>query len=114
MEIDDLTSQWLSWPEVTARPMFGGVAVMMQGRMFVILTDSRVAVKLPDQAHHEALHEAGADPFLHRGVPFGNWVYIDSVTGPKSITDWAKTAYDWVKAQPAPPRKKKLWRSAQL
>ena len=104
----------LSRPNVTARNMFGGVCYMVYGKMFVILMEGVIALKLHDQLREQALTLAGVSPFRGPlGRPFGQWVQFVILLEEDlpSITPWLDAARDYVESLP-PPSSRRRRRSA--
>ena len=69
-----LDAHILPWEDVTSRAMFGGVAYMVKGKMFAMLGEGVVAMKLPDELRSRALTLAGVSPFKPTGSTFGQWI----------------------------------------
>ena len=105
-----LDSQLLSWKGVSARRMFGGVAYTVDRRMFAVLMEGAVGLKLPDQLRDRALGLAGVSPFRSpSGGSFGEWVQLvlllaDDVP---SVTPWLEAAFDYVGSLPASKRRRR-------
>ena len=69
-----LDAHILPWEDVSSRAMFGGVAYMVKGKMFAMLGEGVVAMKLPDELRSRALTLAGVSPFKPSGSTFGQWI----------------------------------------
>ena len=94
----------LAWPDVTTRRMFGGVAYMAKGKMFAVLMEGVVGMKLPDDRRAGALTLAGVSPFRSpSGGSFGDWVQFvilleDDVP---AVLPWLEAAHSYVASLPA-------------
>ena len=63
-----------TWPDVTAKAMFGGWAFMVEAKMFAFSGGEDIVIKLPDGPREQALQTSLGQPFRHNNAPFGNWV----------------------------------------
>ena len=102
-----LDAQVTSWDNVSSRSMFGGVAYMVAGKMFAMLMEGVLGMKLPHQLRTQALTLAGVSPFRSpSGGPFGEWIQFvilleDDVP---AVVPWLKAAFDYVCHLPAPKK----------
>jgi TfoX/Sxy family transcriptional regulator of competence genes len=90
----------LPWEDVSSRAMFGGVAYMVKGKMFAMLGEGVVAMKLPDELRSRALTMAGVSPFKPSGSNFGQWIQFlilldDDVP---VLIPWLEAAREYVKS----------------
>ena len=102
-----LDAHLLSWKDVTSRQMFGGVAYMAQGKMFAVLMEGVLGMKLPDTFREQALTLAGVSPFRSSsGRQFGSWVQFVLLLGEdvRAVGPWLEAAYNYVGSLPAPRR----------
>ena len=73
----ELDGHLLPWPDVSARKMFGALVYMVDGKMFAIVHDQWLAIKVPQDHMAQLLEEPGARPFSSRqGIRFGDWVQL--------------------------------------
>ena len=99
-----IDTRLLPWEGVTSRSMFGGTAYMIQSKMFAILMEGMLAMKLPDELRSRALTLAGVSPFRSpSGGPFGQWVQFvilleDDVP---AVVPWLESASSYVASLPA-------------
>jgi TfoX/Sxy family transcriptional regulator of competence genes len=105
----ELDGHLLPWPDVSARKMFGALVYMVDGKMFAMLSEGTVAMKLPDQVRARALTLAGVSPFRPMGRSFGRWVQFlvlleDDVP---VLTPWLESAREYVASLPAPAKRRK-------
>ncbi len=97
-----------SWKGVTSRRMFGGVAYMVGGKMFCVLMDGTLGMKLPDELRARALGFAGVSPFVSpSGGRFGQWVQFLLLLGDNvpPLIPWIEAAFNHVEALPEAPRR---------
>lgn len=83
-------------PEVSARRMFGSDAWFANGRIFSLVWDGRVAVKLTDPARYGALAaHAGAEPWgpIPRAKAMAHWLLV-----PEEFHDDADALRPWMEA----------------
>lgn len=79
-----------SRPFVTERQMFGGLAFLLDGKMFVGILNSRLMARVGPERYQDAL----ALPYVHEmdfpGKPLNGYVYIDSpgLEDDKALEAW--------------------------
>ena len=77
---EQLDMRLLPWPDVTSRQMFGGVCYLHQGRMFAIIHDDSVVIKLPDGERRDAIeNHAGREFSIGNGRTFGQWTEFPGI-----------------------------------
>ena len=74
---------------VTARAMFGGAGIFMDGRMFALISKDVLYFKVDDENRGE-YEAAGMEPFGR--MPYFQ-VPIDVMEDPDDICAWARGAY---------------------
>ena len=99
----------LPWEDVTSRAMFGGVAYMVKGKMFSMLAEGVMAMKLPDELRSRALTLAGVSPFKPTGSTFGRWIQFvilldDDVP---VLIPWLEAAHKYVASLPAQAKRRR-------
>lgn len=77
----------------TARRMFGGHGIFLDGLMFALIADNRLYFKV-DDANRADFEAAGGEPFtyLRRGTPASLSYYSapdDALEDPLALRDWA-------------------------
>lgn len=96
-----------SRPFVTERKMFGGLAFLLDGKMFVGILDSRLMARVGTERYQDAM----ALPHVHEmdftGKPLNGYVYIDSpgLEDDKALEAWVTWCADH--AASLPPKKPK-------
>ncbi|MEE9286237.1 MAG: TfoX/Sxy family protein [Dehalococcoidia bacterium] len=108
--LTDLAAELLAWEGVSPRRMFGTDVFMVDGKMFVFVSQDGLVVKMSETLREEALALSGAEPYRHGGgMPFGNWVQFKGVP-PSETIEWARRGYAFVKSAPAPKRRSRARR----
>ena len=99
----------MAWPDVSARRMFGGVCYTVSGKMFALLMEGIVGMKLPDEHRGRALTLAGVSPFRSpSGGSFGQWIQFVLLMGDDlpAVAPWLEAAYTYVASAPAPKKRR--------
>lgn len=92
---------------VTERRMFGGIAFMLRGHMFVGISEGSLMARVGPQNYERTLAMDGAREMDFTGKPMRGYVFV----GPQSLraaTDlrrWVKLCADFVATLPAKARK---------
>lgn len=108
-------------PGVTERPMFGQLAGLVNGNMFLCLFGNRIAVKLPDEQADELLRVRGAEPFVPmEGRPMRGYVVLPESwhKNTAKAEEWVARSLDFTgslppKANPAKKSPKKVSKPSQ-
>jgi TfoX/Sxy family transcriptional regulator of competence genes len=88
---------------VTERRMFGGLAFMLRGNMFVGVESDRLMVRVGPAKYDEALKKPHAREMDFTGRPLRGYVYVDRdgfATAP-ALRAWIDRAIDFAKTLPA-------------
>ena len=102
-----LDQRLLSWPDTSTRRMFGGGAYMVQGKMFAVLDEQGLGMKLHTEQRSRALALDWVSPFSPTGGSFGLWVQF-AISDPEAVSNtmaWLQAAYDFVLSEPAPKKR---------
>lgn len=94
-------------PRIQTRPMFGNLAAVVNGNMFLALFGSEVAVRLSDEDRAKLLQEAGASPFEPMpGRAMKEYVVLPEAwrKSRKKAEEWVGRSFAW--ASQMPPKKK--------
>ena len=101
-------------PHVEKRRMFGFEALWAEGRIFALVWEGRIALRLPDPtlaAALAALPGAKALTIVEgKSSPAGQrWIEVPESfhDDPHELRRWAQRAYDLALRQPLPPRKRR-------
>lgn len=97
---------------VTEKEMFGGVAFMVGGNMFVGIVKDELMVRVGPDAHDAALREARVRPMDFSGRPMKGYVYVAQEGCPSAaaLALWVEKGASFAATLPAkkkPPAKKK-------
>lgn len=96
---------------VSARRMFGGWGLFHDGRMFALVAEDVLYLKV-DEVSREAFAAAGSAPFVYRSArgegAMGYWrAPDDALDDPESMLPWARLAWQAAERQPRPRRRGK-------
>jgi TfoX/Sxy family transcriptional regulator of competence genes len=87
---------------IVEKKMFGGVAFLLDGKMFVGITDKDLMVRVGPDAYEAALARPHVRPMDFTGRPLTGYVYV-SAAGSRTdaaVTDWVAQAMRFVGALP--------------
>src|SRR5262249_52981201 len=90
-------------PDVTEKKMFGGLAFLRAGKMFVGIVKDNLMVRVGPERYDAALAEAHVRPMDFTGRPMVGYVFV----GPggsrtqKAVKNWVERAVG--KSKPRPP-----------
>jgi TfoX/Sxy family transcriptional regulator of competence genes len=88
---------------VTERKMFGGLAFMLRGNMFVGVLERSLMARVGPRNYERALASRGARQMDFTGRPMRGYVFVDA-SGTKSATDlkrWVGICAGFVSTLPA-------------
>lgn len=89
---------------VTARKMFGGLAFMLDGNMYVGIHRDRLMVRVGPEGYEDALERPHCKPMDITGRPMKGWVMVDA-EGVAADTDLAAWVYLGVRFASSLPAK---------
>ncbi|MFN0247086.1 MAG: TfoX/Sxy family protein [Kofleriaceae bacterium] len=95
-------------PNVEERKMFGGIAFLVDGKMFVGVDKTDLMVRVGPTEYAAALARAHVRPMDFTGRPLTGYVYV-SARGTRTddaIAEWVRKALEFVVALPAKPKPK--------
>jgi TfoX/Sxy family transcriptional regulator of competence genes len=96
-------------PGVTEKKMFGGIAFLLDGSMFVGIVKNDLMVRVGPEAYEAALSELHVRPMDFTGRPMVGYVFV----GPegnktvRSVAKWVKRGAEFVTTLPAKKAKPK-------
>lgn len=95
--------------DVTEKKMFGGVAFLLDGKMFCGIATADLMVRIGPERYEAALAEAHVRPMDFTGRPLKGYVYVapEGVRTVKAIKKWIDRSLTFVATVPARVRKKK-------
>lgn len=96
-----------SRPGITERRMFGGLAFLVDGKMFVGIQDAVLMARVGAERHHDALAMPHVREMDFTGRPMTGYVYIDppAITADADLAAWVGWCADHVAR--LPPKKPK-------
>lgn len=115
VEIDHLIELLAPLGAVTARRMFGGWGLYVDGLMLAIVVDGELLLKV-DAISRERFERAGCRPFIYRArgreIPMSYWsVPEEALDSADAMRPWAVLALDAARRKPpAKPKAKKAAR----
>jgi TfoX/Sxy family transcriptional regulator of competence genes len=93
--------------DISERKMFGGVAFMVNGNMFVGVSDNDLMVRVGPDAHEASLARPHARPMDFTGRPMNGYVFV----GPggyrtrKALESWVERGLRFAATLPKKPKK---------
>jgi TfoX/Sxy family transcriptional regulator of competence genes len=89
--------------DVSERAMFGGLAFLVDGKMFVGIRGSNLMARVGAERHGDALAVAHTRPMDFTGRPMKGYVYVDppGLTEDRDLTAWVQWCVAYVAALPA-------------
>ena len=93
----------LGTARVTERKMFGGLAFMSRGHMFVGIARGLLMVRIGPAAYEEALRKPHVREMDFTGRPMRGYVYVDppGFERDEDLASWVKAGLAFVKTLPA-------------
>ncbi|MBK6688134.1 MAG: TfoX/Sxy family protein [Deltaproteobacteria bacterium] len=95
-------------PEIAEKKMFGGIAFLLDGKMFIGVADDKLMVRVGPEAHAKALAEAHALPMDFTGRPMKGYVFVAAagVRTVAAVKKWTERALAFVATVEAKPKKR--------
>jgi hypothetical protein len=93
--------------DIVEKKMFGGLAFMSRGHMFVGITDNFLMVRVGPDRYVEALKRRYVREMDFTGKPLRGYVYVDppGFESDADLSDWVESGRLWVRS--LPPKKRK-------
>jgi TfoX/Sxy family transcriptional regulator of competence genes len=97
--------------DVSERKMFGGVAFLLDGKMFCGIASDDLMVRVGPERYEAALAEPGARPMDFTGRPMNGYVFVNvnSLRSEAALKKWVDLAMAFVatvkKAAPKKPQR---------
>ncbi len=90
-------------PRVTEKKMFGGVAFLLDGKMFVGIVKDDLMVRVGPERYEESLQGAHVRPMDFTGKPMLGYVYVapDGVEEETQLAKWVRLGAKFVATLPA-------------
>ena len=98
-----MEAELLSWPQVTAKPMFGMLGFYRNGNIFAAVPKDRtvgntdaVLVKLQGASEKVAAEALGSPKAITTAMPKAGWICMamDSIDDVRVMLDWFSRAYE--------------------
>jgi len=88
--------------------MFGGLAFLVDGKMFVGIRDSTLMARVGVERHDDALALPGVRVMDFTGRPMKGYVYVDppAMASEQDLKSWVVWCYEHVARLPAKKAKK--------
>lgn len=86
------------------RPMFGGLAFLLNGNMAVCVSGKGgLMVRVPPKETDDLLADDHVEPMIMSGRPTRGWVRVsaDGVTDDTALRDWVRRGVDYAVSLPA-------------
>lgn len=87
---------------ITERKMFGGIAFLLNGNMYVGVWKDLLIVRLDAEEGAAALYEPHVRPFDVTGRPMRGWIMVEpaGLDEDRSLKEWLFRAAEFVKTLP--------------
>jgi len=94
--------------KVTEQKMFGGIAFLLEGKMFVGIVKDDLMVRVGKENHNRAISQKHARSMDFTGKPMVGFVYVAPAgfKGKPALAKWVKMGRDFVLTLPAKKKKK--------
>ncbi len=93
---------------ITERKMFGGLAFLVDGKMFIGIRNSSLMARVGPERHDDALAMPNVRAMDFTGRPMKGYVYVDApaIVDDKQLEAWVHWCVNHVRALPEkPPRR---------
>ena len=95
---------------VSAKEMFGGIAFLIDGKMFVGVVKDELMARVGKERHAELIKRLGARTMDFTGRPMIGYIFVTSkgFKAAKDLKFWVQTSLEFtktVKKKPAPKKK---------
>lgn len=94
-------------PGITEKKMFGGVAFLRHGLMFVGVADSMLMARVGKDLYQDSLAREHVRVMDFTGKPMAGYVYIDEpgTSSEEALRFWVKRSIGFVATLPPKPKK---------
>jgi len=97
---------------IAEKKMFGGIAFLLDGKMFIGITHKDLMVRVGPDAYEAALVRRHVRPMDFTGRPLTGYVYVN-IAGARTddaVADWAEQAMRFVRTLPKSSKRKRTGR----
>ncbi len=93
-------------PGLSERPMFGGLAFLVDGKMFVGIRDATLMARVGPERHRDALAMPHVRPMDFTGRPMTGYVYLDplAIAADADLRAWVLWCLAYAAGLPARTR----------
>jgi len=86
-------------PKLEEKPMFGGLAFMVDGKMCINISKDRLMCRIDPALHDEALNVKGTNTVMMRGKAFIGYIYVENeaLKSKKEFDHWIELSLDFNK-----------------
>src|SRR5215831_13137952 len=101
--------------DVTEKKMFGGVAFLLNGKMFVGIAKDDLMVRVGPECYEVALAEAHVRPMDFTGRPMNGYVFVDrhGCRTDRAVAKWVERGSTFARTLTEPPRARRNKRPSQ-
>jgi TfoX/Sxy family transcriptional regulator of competence genes len=104
--------------DITEKKMFGGVAFLLDGKMFAGVANKDLMVRVGPEAYEASLARRHVRPMDFTGRPLTGYVYVSpaGLRTDDAAAEWVEHAMRFVRALPAKkkkPKKKKPFKTSR-
>jgi TfoX/Sxy family transcriptional regulator of competence genes len=94
-------------PRITEKAMFGGIAWMLDGKMFAGVANNDLMVRIGPAAYESALDKPSVRAMDFNGRPMNGYVYVsqDGLVPDPNLMGWLEQAIAFVETVPAKPKR---------
>jgi TfoX/Sxy family transcriptional regulator of competence genes len=88
---------------ITEKKMFGGIAFLRRGKMFVGIVKNDLMVRVGPDGYADALKQPFARPMDFTGKPMAGYVYVaaDGTSDDAALEDWVRRGLKFAATLPA-------------
>jgi TfoX/Sxy family transcriptional regulator of competence genes len=100
-------------PRITEKKMFGGVAFLLDGKMFVGIVKNDLMVRVGPERYEESLRGAHVRPMDFTGKPMAGYVYVapDGLEEESQLVKWIRLGTKFVATLPEKTKTRKRTRA---
>ena len=103
-------------PHITEKKMFGGVAFLRKGLMFVGVSDASLMARVGKDNHADSLGRKHVRPMDFTGRPLRGIIYVasDALTSSRALARWLDQATAFAESLPAKSSRKNARRTRRI
>jgi TfoX/Sxy family transcriptional regulator of competence genes len=96
-------------PSITEKQMFGGIAFMLDGKMFVGVVKDDLMARVGPERFDDWLKKPGARQMDHTGRPMTGYAFVspDGLATDEELRQWVEQCAAYVATVPAAKKKRK-------